>query len=411
MSEKLKIKFRALLPMEGDAVEKGELLIDQGQILEISRQQTPSTNVECLDLSDHLILPGFVNGHCHLSLSALHQKVPRCEKFTDWVRGLLTENIQLPWQERVRALHSGSEEMLKSGVTTLADYISQPELFPEYAALPFRQVLFLEVLGFKKSQVQETMSRVTSIFESQNPRGELLRLGLAPHAPYSVSPVLFRELKKLASRHGCPTSCHVAEFPEEERFLKQGGGELQEFLKERDVIDDDWVPPGKGPVRYLDEIGVLDSMIGVHLNHVDEDIEILAARNVAAVFCPGSTRWFDRTRFMPVRKLLDAGVPVALGTDSLASNESLNFLRELRIADEMLPDVSRPEILRMATFVGGEVLGLQAGSIAPGRSADLIGFRVQDKPGAWSDVPFDPNRNQVDFSMVAGKAVFENRSV
>jgi aminodeoxyfutalosine deaminase len=408
MSEILKIKFKALLPMEGEAIENGELFIEQGRIKEVCGRQTQSGDSECLDLSDHFLLPGFVNAHCHLSLSALHEKVPNGENFIDWVRALLKENMQLPWGERVQAMKSGAREMLNSGVTTLADTMSQPELLPEYAALPFRQILFLEVLGFKSGMVEEALNRVTSIFTSHNPKGDLLQLGLAPHAPYSVSPELFRELKKIASRYDCPYTCHVAEFPEEIRFLKEGGGELRKFLTERNVIDDDWMPPGKSPVRYLDEIGVLDAMIGVHLNHIDDDEELLAARNAAAVFCPGSSRWFGRTQIMPVRQLLNAGVTVALGTDSLASNESLNFLREIKTADEMLPDVSRPEILKMATEGGGRALGLLTGAIAPGMSADLIGFRVQHKPNAWTDIPFEADREQVDFSMVAGNVVIKN---
>lgn len=393
--------------MAGEAIENGELFIEQGRIKEVCRRQTHSEDSECLDLSDHLLLPGFVNAHCHLSLSVLHEKVPSCENFTDWVRALLKENMQLPWGERVQALKSGAQEMLNSGVTTLADFMSHPELLPEYSALPFRQILFLEVLGFKKSMVEEALNRVTSIFASQNPKGGLLQLGLAPHAPYSVSTELFRELKKLATRYDCPFTCHVAEFPEEVWFLKEGGGELGEFLKERNAIDDDWQPPGKSPIRYLDEIGVLDAMIGVHLNHIDGDLECLAARNARAVFCPGSSRWFGRTQIMPVRQLLDAGVTVGLGTDSLASNESLNFLREIKVADEMLSDVSRPEILKMATEGGGRALGLPTGNLAPGMSADFIGFRVQQKPNAWTDIPFEADREQVDFSMVAGKVVKE----
>ena len=386
-------------------IENGELLIEQGRVKEVFGRQTQLSDVECLDLSDHLILPGFVNAHCHLSLSALRGKISRYGKFTDWVRALLKENMQLPWEERVRAIKSGAMEMLNSGVTTLADNMSQPELIPEYVALPFRQILFLEVLGFKKSGVQNTLDRVTSIFASQNPKGDLFRLGLAPHAPYSVSPALFRELKNLASSYDCAFTCHVAEFAEEVRFLKEGGGELEKFLKERGVYDADWTPPGKSPVRFLDTIGVLDSMIAVHLNHIGNDVELLAAQNARAVFCPASTCWFGRGQIMPVRKLLDAGVPVALGTDSLASNESLNFLRELKAADAMLPDVSRSEILKMATGGGAKALDLPTGTLVPGRSADLIGFRVPQKPNAWTDVPFDPDRDRVDFSMVGGKVV------
>ena len=400
----LKIKFKALLPMEGEVIENGELLIEQGLIQEI-RQTQSAALASCLDLSDHLILPGFVNAHCHLSLSALRGKVPKCERFTDWVRALLQENLQTPWKDRVSALHSGAAEMLKSGVTTLADTLSQMELLTEYAGLPFRQVVFLEILGFKSSRVKESLEQVASVFAGQNPKGRMFQLGLAPHSPYSVSPALFRELKNLASRYECLSSCHLAEFPEEVRFLQKGGGELQEFLEARGVYDEAWVPPGKSPVRYLDDIGALDSLVAVHLNHIDGDLELLAARNTRAVFCPGSSRWFDRTRFMPVRKLLDCGIPVGLGTDSLASNESLNFPRELKIADEMLGDVSRLEILKMATFGGATVLDLPVGTLSPGRPADLIGFRIDNPSSSWTDIPFDPDRKTVDFSMVGGKVV------
>jgi cytosine/adenosine deaminase-related metal-dependent hydrolase len=406
MPDNFKIKFRALLPMEGEAIENGELLIEQGVVKEIRSTQSPATE-RCLDLSDHLILPGFVNAHCHLSLSALRGKVPKCEKFTDWVRALLKENLETTWKDRVQALHSGAREMVHSGVTTLADTLSQMELLTEHANLPFRQVVFLEVLGFKSDRVRESLEQVASVFAGQNPKGRLFQLGLAPHSPYSVSPTLFRELKKLATRYDCLSSCHLAEFSEEVRFLNKGGGELEEFLVERGVFDENWLTPGKSPVRYLEDLGVLDSLIAVHLNHIEGDLERLHSSKARAVFCPGSTRWFGRTRYMPVRELLDLGVKVGLGTDSLASNDQLNFLKEIKMADEMLPDVSRPEILNMATLGGAEVLGLPVGAISPGRPADLIGLRVLKKNEHWHDVLFDPGRESVDFSMVAGEVVTE----
>ncbi len=405
MSDNLKIKFKALLPIDGEVVENGELLIEQGLIKEIRPAQS-SSSTPCLDLSDHLILPGFVNAHCHLALSALRGKVPKCERFTDWVRALLRENSNMSLDERVSALHIGAEDMLRSGVTTLADTLSEIDLLPEYQNLPFRQVVLLEVLGFNSQRAQEFLDPIAAILKSQKFNTPLLQPGLAPHAPYSVSPALFQGLNKLALRSDSITSCHLAEFPEEVRFLHEGGGEMQAFLEEKGVYDNDWNPPGKSPIRYLENIGVLDSMVAIHLNHVDEDLDLLQSRNVRAVFCPGSTRWFGRIRFMPVRKLLDRGISVGLGTDSLASNDSLSFLRELRIADEMLKDVSRLEILKMATLGGATVLGLDTGALIAGKAADLIGFRVEGNPENWTDIPFDPDRDVVDFSMVAGRVMF-----
>ena len=111
---------------------------------------------------------------------------------------------------------------------------------------------------------------------------------------------------------------------------------------------------------------------------------------------------------MPVRQMLDQGMKVGLGTDSLASNESLNFLRELRLAEEMLPDVTREEILEMATAGGASALGLKTGIIAPGYPADLIAVRVHQKPEKYTDMLFDPQRRQIDVAMVEGKLTFQN---
>ena len=109
---------------------------------------------------------------------------------------------------------------------------------------------------------------------------------------------------------------------------------------------------------------------------------------------------------MPVRDLLDRKMIVGLGTDSLASNESLNFLDEIRTAEEMLTDVSREELLHMATRGGAEAVGTGCGVIEQGRPADLVGFRVREQFDDWYSVPFESGRNEADFVMMDGKKVF-----
>ncbi len=401
----IKLKFGYLISMLGDEFGPGELLIEGKVIREVSRVPIEPFEGEVVDLGDCLIMPGFVNAHCHLSLSALKGKVSRDLKFCDWVISLVEQNVQLSWSERCQALHEGAQDLLRSGVTTLADYLSHPDLIPEYQSLPFRQVLFLETLGFRKDRVQETCARVQGVLDSNMTQGEKFKLGIAPHAPYSVAPELFRRLKDLAHRYSCPFSSHVAEIPEETRFLQDGQGDLLDLLKNRNVYEETWKPPQTSPLEYLESLGVVDSLVAVHLNHIENDLDILQICKAGAVFCPGSTRWFGREKFMPVRRLLDRRVPVALGTDSLASNESLDFLYELRVARDILPEVSRRELLSMATRQGARVLGSLAGTIAPGRFADIIGFRVQGKHGPWKNVPFEPDRKQVDFSMIDGKVV------
>ncbi len=403
-----RIRFRACITGPETVVEHGELVIEDGIIQSVLDTPTQAAEAEVLDLSDHLLLPGFVNAHSHLALSALSGKLSRKERFTDWVRDLLNADAQISEAERLEAMQAGAWAMLESGVTALGDFAGNAGLLDAMVRLPFRMVVFLETLGFRDDRMDATLERVRSVLEVVPADDGLLRLGLAPHAPYSVSPRLLCELKQLASQYEVPFSCHVAEFPEEVRFLRHGGGELEAFLKERGAYDADWRPPGQSPAAYLDGLGVLDGMTAVHLNEVDGDLGLLSERGVRAVFCPGGTQWFGRTRAMPVRALLDRGVSVGLGTDSLASNASLNFLRELKIAEALLPDVSRWEIIQMATEGGAQALRINAGTIAPGRCADLTGFRIEETPASWADAPFMPERQRADFVMVQGKPVFSS---
>ena len=401
------IRFRALLPLtSAKPLECGQLIIEQGRIREIFPDTSSPIEGELIDLSDCLILPGFVNAHCHLSLSALNGQVPRPASFTAWIRSVIEKNELVSWENRVLALHTQANEMARSGVTALIDYIPQTKIIMEYSRLPFRQTLLLEVLGFLPSLVDPIVENLELALGQNVNEGGMTKLGLAPHAPYSVSPKLFSEMKRLADKYTCPLSSHVAEFPEELKFLQDGCGGVKDLLEERGMYDNGWIAPALSPAQYLDSMDVLDSLVAIHLNLADADLGLLKSKKVKAVFCPQSTRWFRRDKFMPVRKLLDLGMVVGLGTDSLASNESLNFLDEIRVAEEMLIDVSREELLRMATRGGAETVGMDCGVLDKGRPADLIGFRLRQQYDDWYSVPFESGRDKVDFAMLDGKKVF-----
>ncbi len=411
MTAPTKIFFRALLTMTGECHENGTLTIDAGRVKDISANVQSGSGPEVLDLSDCLILPGFVNAHCHLAHSCLRGKLAPKPKFTDWIADLLMTSATIPEQERIREMHRGAKELLYSGVTYLADYLGSVDLLDEFESTVFRKLLFLETLGFnsdKSNQIAEKLQATLEKITAQE--NSHLQLAVAAHAPYSVSPDLFQSLKNIARQFGTRFSCHVAEFAEEVRFLREGGGEMQNFLQERRVDDPTWKAPGKSPVQYLESLGVLDAMTAVHLNYLEgEDLDLLASRNVGAVFCPQSTSWFGRTEIMPVRQMLDKEIAIGLGTDSLASNDNLNFLNELKAAQKMLPDVSTEEILYMATAGGASALGLNAGKIMPEMPADLIGFRVGPNISDWTNVPFEPERHQADVVIIDGVVVLSDR--
>jgi cytosine/adenosine deaminase-related metal-dependent hydrolase len=290
----------------------------------------------------------------------------------------------------------GADEMKASGVTGLADYVADPALLESIVDLGFRSILFLETIGFQEDKAEVIAEEVEAIIKTHAAN---CNLGIAPHAPYSVSAKLWQHLDQLAKKYECLLSTHLAETDEEVQFIEKGGGPLVDLLKDRQAFDMNWRVPGTTPTRYLKSLDVLNGMVAVHCNFIDDDIDAVQA----AVFCPKSTHWFGRTHILPVRKMLDAGIRVALGTDSMASNDSLNFLEEIRMADKLLPGVSRKEILMMATRFGGEILRLQCGKIESGQKADIIGFRIASQGKDWYDLPFEPHRKKVDFYMMDGK--------
>lgn len=390
----LKIKFRVLLTQCGEPIENGELIIEGGEIVTMSPVEGKAE--ETLDLSDHLLMPGFVNAHSHLGLSALGKKLSPAKTFASWIGDLIPLNAALSDEERMRGIRMGADEMKASGVTGLADYVADPTLLDSIFDLGFRSVLFLETIGFQEDRAEAVAEEIEVILKTH---ASNCNLGIAPHAPYSVSAKLWQRLDQLAKKYGCLMSTHLAETHEEVQFIEKGGGPLVDLLKDRQAFDMSWLVPGTTPARYLKSLDVLNGMVAVHCNFIDDDMDAVQA----AVFCPKSTHWFGRTHILPVRKMLDAGIRVALGTDSLASNDSLNFLEEIRMADKLLPDVSRKEILMMATRFGGEILHLPCGKIESRQKADIIGFRITSKGEDWYGMPFDPQRKKVDFYMADGK--------
>ena len=394
--------------MSDSDMNTGELVVENnGRIGFIGEKVSSQFQGRIIDLSDCLVMPGFVNAHCHLTLSALKGKICPTNSFVDWVLSLVELDANLSEQERLEAFHSGAREMLDSGVTTFADYLGRLELLPEYAYFPLRQIIFLEAIGFQSNQAKKIGACFEKILQAGPPAPERISLGIAPHAPYSVSPSLFRILFQLAKRYNVPISSHVAELLEEEEFLKNGSGDLKRLLDSRRGYDYEWIPPKKSSLDYLADIETLDSMVAIHLNHIDGDKNFLKSHLVSAVFCPRSTSWFCREKYMDVDELMKNGVTIGLGTDSLASNKNLNFLDELRAAESMIPNLNRKELLLMATRYGAEAMGLETGVISTGRPADLIAFRIQNVPERWSDVPFFPEIREACFSMIGGKIIFE----
>jgi len=366
------------LPVAAPPVREAAVAIAQGRIAWIGPAAALPARFQPAPrrtFSHALLIPGLVNAHCHVQLTALRGRLQPGTPFVAWVRQLLAEWERWSREEEERSTEAGLARMLHAGITTVAHVSPDPPLAP-FAASPLRAVLFHEALGFPARWAEARLAAAEAWLarmEAVTATAPRIRPAVAAHAPYSVSAPLLRGLAALAQSRAVPFSIHLAETQEEAHFLRDGGGELAELLRERGAADPAWKPPGMSPVAYADALGLLRRRgLAVHLNYLAPGDLPRLRQGITACWCPGAHRWFGHPSH-PAPELLAAAVPLALGTDSLASNDDLDLLREMRLAAAAFPAIDPAEWLRAATLAGAAALGLdrEIGSLEPGKWADL----------------------------------------
>jgi cytosine/adenosine deaminase-related metal-dependent hydrolase len=198
-----------------------------------------------------------------------------------------------------------------------------------------------------------------------------------------VSPELFQAIRAAVTDSEVPfTSVHVGESVEEMELLAEGTGEWARLLRWIGAWRDDWQAPRTGPVEYLDRLGVIDARTmvvhGVQLS--DESLDRVRALGATLVTCPRSNQWVGAGA-PPVERFYRADVPVAVGTDSLASVEDLNLFSELKAMRWLAPGVPARRLVESATLVGARALGLedQLGSLSPGKLAEIVAVSLPDE--------------------------------
>lgn len=211
----------------------------------------------------------------------------------------------------------------------------------------------------------------------------------------------------LDSRQNVLTTIHVAESREESRLFKSASGPLAKSIG---VLNPSWIIPRRTtPVQYLSESGWLPKLdLGVHLNEVNEkDLRLLAKNRIAVVHCPGSHAFFKHSTFK-YQKMRRHRIRVCLGTDSLASNQSLSLFREMRLFHKENPSAPAQEILSLTTSKSAEALGMghELGLIKPGYLADMIGLPIPLRKDVKKADLFEQvlqYRNRISFAMIHGE--------
>jgi cytosine/adenosine deaminase-related metal-dependent hydrolase len=315
-----------------------------------------------------VLLPGLVNAHCHLELSHLRGAAPLADGFIPWVEAVVAARARCGEQEVAARTAAAIAFLEERGTVAVGDVSNRLAHLDVLAASGLRAVVFLEILAWDPAQATETEAwideRLTAV-----PGDGRVEVRLAAHAPHSVSPEL---LGRLVARGGVG-GLHLAESPAESRFLAEGDGPWAEFLARRGLGHVPFTPRGESPVRYADGLGLLHpGLVAAHGVQVDAaDREILARRGVSVALCPRSNCNLGVGR-ADVPALLAAGVRLCLGTDSLASVETLDVLDDAVLLARQFPALDPGAVVRMATAGGAEALGLEdLGTLAPGQRAAL----------------------------------------
>ena len=373
-----------VLPISSPPIAGGAIAVENGKITAVGTlaELKAGNSAPVTDLPGCAIIPGLVNAHTHLELTHFPSWKVRKEldylpkSYVEWIQQVVKIKRSLLPEELGHSLREGLRLCIESGTTAVGDILSDFSQVPHYADSPLSGRLFLEALGHDPVQCDALLERVEASLDGM--RGALLR-GISPHTPLTVSPYLFKKLQELSRRLGVPKAVHLSETVEEVSFMHDTTGaiatELYPMAHWSEYLPH---PMRTTSTRYLDDLGVLDaSTLAVHAVHVTPtDVAVLKERGVSVVLCPRSNeRLF--VGCAPHHLLKSAGIPLALGTDSLASNDSLSLWDEILFLQQLAPDqFSAEELIAMATLGGARALGIEAstGSLEIGKRGDFLVF-------------------------------------
>jgi aminodeoxyfutalosine deaminase len=399
------VRARTVVTMDGPPIENGAVAVSGNRIVDFgSFDDIKTRNAgNILDLGEQVILPGLINAHCHLDYTCLRGKISPQKSFADWVQAINAAKSELSPEDYVASINAGFEEAKRFGTTAMANLTAFPELIPQIQP-PVRTCWFAELIDIRAperanelvdSVIEPLRSLECADMSALSKRRHVAALqtqhwGLAPHALFTASRDLFRRCEEIAQNDNILLTTHLAESHEEMEMFRDASGPLYEFIKGIGRPMDDC--GNETPLElFLDSIGSGGSpnrlraiqvnrpylsWIVAHLNELTEsDFELLERSNSKfhVVHCPRSHNYFDHSPFA-FERLRSFGFNICLGTDSLASNESLSLFAEMRAFQKEFPSVSAEEIFPMVTVNPARALRYEnaLGQIRPGFGADLI---------------------------------------
>ena len=376
---------RWVLPITQPPIENGTVVESDGLITYVG-PRSGAPDGDDFDLGEAILLPGLVNTHTHFELTAMRGFLEDCQ-FAPWIDKLRqSRNEIMDTEALLDSARFGIIEGIEAGITTYADTCSSGVVMQAMRDAGVRGVMYQEVFGPDPSQAEIAMrdleARVEALLREQT---DLVTLGVSPHAPYTVSDPLYEAAVRFANSRQLPVAMHIAESEPEADLVIRGTGDFAERWKRRGISVS---PRARSAIALLEQRGALErGPLLIHCVRVDsEDIAIMAAHNCAVAHCPASNAKFGHG-IAPLLPMMEAGIRVGIGSDSVASNNRMDILDEARLSVLIHRAATRRhdafgahDALQLATMGGARALGLDAriGSLEVGKDADLAAFRIDN---------------------------------
>jgi len=364
----------------GEAFRDGAVALDGDRVVAVG----PRAQVESAhgpgDPVDAVILPALVNAHLHLELSHLAGRVPGGEGLAPWILKLVGTRGREREATADRAVGNAVEALQAAGVAAVGEVTNTLASLAALGWAGFSGTVYHEVFGFSAERADAALAEARSSRELAATGPNTLTVVLSPHAVYSTHPGTLAWLLRSG-----PASIHLAEDPGERTFCATGTGPFAEIARKLGAADADLAPRGRSAVAAVAPFLGPRSLVVHAVDLDDEDLRDLSRSGATVVLCPRSNLHIGG-RLADLPRLLEAGIPLAVGTDSLASTPSLSPLAELATLRRAFPGVAPARLLALA-WNGAAVGAKGVGRIAPGATpgvlaAPLGGDRPED-PAAW----------------------------
>lgn len=407
---------RWVVPVSAAPIENGAVVVEGQRIAGVGPraeivERFPEFKVE--SFGDAIILPGLVNLHTHLELTAMRGYLEKEENdFFAWLRKLTGARLELMTPDDIRVSATwGACEAVRAGITCVGD-ASDAGMMSMMALrdVGLRGVVYQESFGPDARLAEENFEKLKAkVDELRTVETDVLRAGVSPHAPYTVCGPQLEMIADFAQAEGLPLMMHAAESAAEDRLVREGCGVFAEGLARRAI---EWKTPGVSTIQYLKQVGVLDVRpLLAHCIRVDDrDIETLRETESKVAHCPKSNAKLGHGR-APFARFLESGISVGFGSDSVASNNTCDILEEARFATLIARAggglVPNADAVRVATF-GRD---LSEGALADLAVVSLTGVHQLPSYDPIATLIFASSGRDVILTLVAGREVYRDGRV